>query len=241
MNSLPSLITVIMPIYNGHAFLLEAIASIQRQKGCPLDILIVDDGSTDDTPEAVKALGSGVRSVRQEHGGISAARNTGLRNVQGDWIAFLDSDDLWSDDKLEVQLKYLAADPHLQMISGRGILYRPPGTEWDRDTSAIWTQFVLGSAMFRRDFFEQVGDFDTGQHVGEDTDLFLRAIEKNIPFHLHSEVVLYYRRHANNTTNDLDKLRLGMLHALRRSLERRRMPSGEIIPLGQVTIPESTD
>jgi glycosyltransferase involved in cell wall biosynthesis len=230
-----------MPIYNGHAFLAEALSSIHRQKGCPLEILIVDDGSTDDTPQVIAALGDTVRCVRQEHGGISAARNTGVRNARGDWIAFLDSDDVWSDGKLKLQLQYLAAEPWLEMISGRGELLGASGEEWDRSTEFVFMAFALGAAMIRRDVFDRIGYFDAQFELGEDIDVFMRALEANIALRLHGEVVLHYRRHAQNTTNDLEAFRRGMLYVYKRSIDRRRTANGELKPLPRVDIPDRVD
>ena len=113
------LVSVIVPSYNAARFLPEAIASVRRQHYEPLEILIVDDGSTDATPQLVPRLGADIRYFRKENAGVASARNVGLREARGEVIAFLDADDQWPDGKIGVQLARLEADPALEVVTGR--------------------------------------------------------------------------------------------------------------------------
>ncbi len=97
------LVSVIVPCYNAARFLPEALATIRAQRYEPLEILVVDDGSTDNTPDVVSGFGSEVRYLRKPNGGPASARNLGLREARGEWIAFLDADDQWPEGKLELQ------------------------------------------------------------------------------------------------------------------------------------------
>lgn len=106
-----SSITVVIPTYNRAKWLPATVASVLRQTRPADEVLIVDDGSRDDTEEVCRAFPAPVRYVRQENAGVSAARNRGAREARGDWVAFLDSDDLWEPTKLEVQLAALEATP----------------------------------------------------------------------------------------------------------------------------------
>lgn len=112
-----SSITVVIPTYNRAGWLPATVASVLQQTRPPDEVLIVDDGSRDDTEAVCRALPAPVRYVRQENAGVSAARNRGVREANGEWIAFLDSDDLWEPAKLEVQLAAMRAAPE----SGWGI------------------------------------------------------------------------------------------------------------------------
>ena len=104
-------ITAVVPTYNRARWLPEVVASLRAQTRPPDEILVIDDGSTDDTAEVCAALPAPVRYLRQENAGVSAARNRGIREARGEWIALADSDDLWMPRKLEIQLAALAACP----------------------------------------------------------------------------------------------------------------------------------
>lgn len=120
MTEASRLVSVIIPVYNGEAFLAEAVESIQRQNCHSLEIIIVDDGSTDSTGSVVASLQADVRYVYQpNNSGPAAARNRGLQMAQGNVIGFLDADDdLWPDNKLAVQLACLAAQPRTEIVLG---------------------------------------------------------------------------------------------------------------------------
>ena len=110
-------VSVIIPTYNYGRFLAEAIASVQRQTVQDLEIIVVDDGSTDETPAVLSAIREPrLRSLRIANGGISAARNTGLELATGEYLAFLDADDRWVPDKLERQLALMESEPGLGLV-----------------------------------------------------------------------------------------------------------------------------
>src|SRR5262245_10754564 len=100
----PPLVSCIVPVYNGEAFLGEALASIRAQRHRPIEILVVDDGSTDGTAAVVMAADAGIRYMRQDNAGGAAARNRGIGMARGTFVAFLDADDLWPPEKLERQI-----------------------------------------------------------------------------------------------------------------------------------------
>ena len=104
-------ISVVIPAYNHGRFLREAIDSVLAQTYAPLEIIVVDDGSTDDTEQIVRSYGDRVRYIRQQNAGVGAARNNGIANARGEYVAFLDSDDLWLPEKLAVQVEYMRRHP----------------------------------------------------------------------------------------------------------------------------------
>ncbi len=126
------LVSVIIPAYNAAQFLREAVASVRAQGYSPIEIVIVDDGSTDNTAETIRSLGEGIRYVRQANAGPAAARNRGLAEARGEWVAFLDGDDLWPADKLRVQAARLEADPSLDVVLGRVQYRHEPGVKRSR-------------------------------------------------------------------------------------------------------------
>ena len=104
VKKLPA-VSVIIPCHNYGRFVTAAVESALSQTYQPVDVIVIDDGSTDDTPERLQAFGSRIRYIRQENQGVSAARNTGIRQSCGEWVAFLDADDFWHPQKLEAQFR----------------------------------------------------------------------------------------------------------------------------------------
>jgi len=112
-------VSVIIPVYNGETFVDEAIDSVIHQKYEPLEIIIVDDGSTDRTAEVIRGYGEKVQYRYQSNTGPAAARNSGLRVASGDVMAFIDADDLWPEGKLALQINRLQQEPTLEVVLGR--------------------------------------------------------------------------------------------------------------------------
>ena len=111
----PGLVSCVIPVYNGARYLAESIESVLAQEYRPLEVIVVDDGSTDGTGAVLDAFGDRIRSFRQENGGPSVARNRGMEMSRGEFIAFLDADDLWVPDKLRLQLDAMEARPYLDL------------------------------------------------------------------------------------------------------------------------------
>ncbi len=224
-------VSVIMPSYNSAVFIPDAVESIRRQAHPHLEIIIVDDGSTDGTAETAKGLRDlDVHYVYQPNGGPARARNLGLRLARGQAIAFLDADDLWPADRLSCQLRYLERDPLTDVVLGRIQCFRSvPRADGGSEMQICSPAFVLLSpttALFRRRVFERVGGFDEAMRYGEDTDWFMRAREQRVPMVVHDDVTLLYRRHQNNMTRGRDVKELHVLGVLKKSLDRRRQQQG---------------
>jgi glycosyltransferase involved in cell wall biosynthesis len=232
MDDLP-LVSVIIPVLNGERFLAAAVASIRRQRYPHTEVIVVDDGSTDGTVTIANSLGDGVRCVSQANAGPPAARNRGLELARGDLIAFLDADDLWSDDKLEVQAARMLADPELDVVMGTTQVFLRSAAMDDPTTlgepaGPPALLLSLGSALFRRAVFDRVGRFDVSQRMDDDVDWFFRALEAGARVLPLGNVVQYYRRHDHNITNAREVDRRFFLIALRKSLERRRSAPGGV-------------
>ena len=128
MSTPRPLVSVITPVYNGARHLVDAVTSIERQDYEPLEIIVVDDGSTDETPDVIAELGDRVRAFRQDNAGPAAARNRGLAEARGELLAFCDADDTWPDGKLDLQVGRLQQDPELDVVLGR-VQYVADGAE----------------------------------------------------------------------------------------------------------------
>lgn len=219
-------LSVIIPVYNGERFLAEAVESIQRQAHQPLEIIIVDDGSTDNTATIAASLDGHIRYAFQNNSGPPAARNKGLQMARGNVISFLDADDLWSENKLEVQLGRLAVAPTVEIVLGRTQLMKLTELRDGTPKFEPWSEPVLamslGCAIVRRSAFHKVGLFDETLRHAEDWDWFMRARELGVSMQIHQEVMQLYRRHDRNITNQVELDNQHTIRMLKKSLDRRR-------------------
>jgi glycosyltransferase involved in cell wall biosynthesis len=222
-ESFEPFISVILPVFNGAHFLADAVASIRAQKHRSLEILIVDDGSTDGVEAQLGQLqvdmGESLVVLRQPNRGPAAARNVGLRAARGEIIAFLDVDDRWPLGKLRLQLQHLHNYPELDIVLGH-------------------VHYVLleGATDFDQKFVDEMGDishvhlgaglFEEHMRQGEDLDWFMRVRESKINMTIFPEITLLYQKHAGNLTRNTRQAQAGMFATLRQSLERRRTSAG---------------
>ena len=219
------LVSVVIPVFNGERFLREAVESVLAQKYSPLEIIMVDDGSTDGTADVARSLSETVRYLHQTNQGPAAARNRGIERAQGSLIAFADADDLWPEDKLALQLPYLMRDPAAEIVMGRiqQVLLSETGAENFAEPAF---SVNLGSAIIRKSVFERVGLFDETMRYSEDVDWFMRAREGGAAIVTIDAVTLLYRQHDQNMTRGKSTSELNVLKALKRSLDRRRESTG---------------
>src|SRR5262245_40001432 len=180
----PDSVSVVIPTYNYASFVVQAVESALAQRWLgAMEVIVVDDGSTDDTCERLAPFRDRIRYIRQRNQGLSAARNTGIRQARYEWIALLDSDDVWHPDKTRVQLEAVGGNPSI------GFVGTPPGPIPDsrlplRAAEAVRElgvrDFMVGtplgpsSTMVRRRAFERVGFFDETLRSVEDRDMWLR-------------------------------------------------------------------
>jgi len=219
------LVSIIIPVFNGERFLREAVESVLAQKYSPVEIIIVDDGSTDSTATLARSFPETVRYLHQTNHGPAAARNRGIEQAQGDLIAFADADDLWPSHKLELQLPYLIRDSKIDIVLGRiqqVLLSETQAKEIGDPAFSV----NLGSAVIRRSCFERVGLFDETMRYSEDVDWFMRAREGAAAIMTIDAVTLFYRQHEQNMTRGKSTSELNVLKALKKSLDRRREQTG---------------
>ena len=177
--------SVVIPTYNLAHFLPEAVASVRAQGWPDIEIIVVDDGSTDETPALLERLArEGVRCFRQENAGAASARNRGIREAQQEWVAFLDADDFWLAGKLAAQFEALEKKPSARFSytdvvlcgEGRAETALECGTT-DRPLLPQLLEgnlFATPTVLARRDCFDRVGLFETRLRTGEDWDMWMR-------------------------------------------------------------------
>lgn len=216
---------MVVPTYNRAGLICDAIASIRAQGDDDVEIVIVDDGSTDDTERVVAAKDTKVTYVRLEHGGVSAARNRGVLTARGQLVAFLDSDDLWPDGSLELRRAHLDQHPDVDIVYGRsrirhiGNVRKRFGVDEENGPFLIP---MLGSMLCRRSVFDRVGLFDEALEHAEDVDWLARTKDGSIATSKIDDVTLEYRIHDSNMTLEVDRNQAFLLRALKKSLDRRR-------------------
>jgi glycosyltransferase involved in cell wall biosynthesis len=184
----PGLVSVVIPAYNAADWVGRAIDSALAQTYTQREILVVDDGSRDATPEVLVAYGDAIRVLNQANAGLSSARNLGIQQARGEFVAFLDADDHWLPEKLNRQVRRLRDDPQLGFCSTRTRVESPAGVplgSWDCpriEASLLRTLFLRhatvagsgSSVLARRRLFEQAGLFDVNLKSLEDIDMWMR-------------------------------------------------------------------
>ena len=220
-------VSSIIPVYNGEKFLSEAIESIMAQSYQSSEILVLDDGSTDNTRKIVEGFGSGVRYHYQSNRGLGTARNEAIRLARGEFLAFLDADDVWTKDKLSLQTNVVRDDPSIQLVGGHVENFFTPGLEESirrqiRSPTTPQPAPVVPAMLIHRSVFERAGLFATSWKVGVDLDWFLRVKDEGIHVQILPEVVLRRRLHAANTGIVNSKFASQRLEILKSALDRRR-------------------
>jgi glycosyltransferase involved in cell wall biosynthesis len=224
-----ALISCIVPVYNGEEYLAEAIDSILKQSYRPFEIIIVDDGSTDATATVAERYNKQIRYLTQRNAGPAAARNRGIDAATGEFVAFLDADDLWHPGKLERQIACFqesdALDYCISYVQNFWIpeLIAEENNFRDHRMSKPLPGYVTGTLLARRDFFNAVGQFNSAMEHADDTEWFLRANEHGAGVKLLPDVLLYRRLHYTNLSRvKASNSRDEYLRVVKAALDRRR-------------------
>ena len=221
------LVSVILPVFNAGKYLAAAIESIQAQNYRPLEIIVVDDGSTDDSADVARSFGATVRYYSQANAGAATARNRGVEMSQGAYLSFLDADDLWVADKLSRQMAILANDPALNMAFGHvQQFYSPELDEETRKKTDLpkdpMPGYHVGTMLLSREDFLRVGPFEPSLKMGEFIDWHAKAKEKNLKGFMMPEVVMKRRIHTNNMTVRERENQMDYVRILKAALDRKR-------------------
>ncbi|MGH2633373.1 MAG: glycosyltransferase family 2 protein [Tepidiformaceae bacterium] len=222
------LVSVVVPVYNTERFVREAIESVLGQLGvAPVEIVCVDDGSTDGSMAAVAGFGAAVKVMSHSHAGIGATRNLGVAAAGGEYLAFLDADDLWTPAKLARQLAELQAPGAPPLVAGMVEQFRHLPSGEREVVGRIAPGYVAGAMLMRRETFECVGPFATDVRAGEFIDWYARASDLGLRTLVLDDVVLHRRIHDANTARTSGDANQDVVSVLRAALQRRRSVSGE--------------
>jgi glycosyltransferase involved in cell wall biosynthesis len=231
MNQAERLISVIIPVYNGEHYLTETLDSVLAQTYRPIEIIVVDDGSTDHTATIVQSYTDPVRYVGTMHNGTGAARNLGVENSSGEFIAFIDADDLWTPDKLAQQILALDQNPGADIVLGHIRQFISP------DLDAATAQkiacpaepmpgYSASSIFVTRTMFQRVGPFQAELIYGEFMDWYAKAVDLGAAVIVLPQVMTLRRLHLTNLGATRRDLQINYVHIAKAALDRRRKNLG---------------
>lgn len=227
------LVSVVIPCYNHGNFLGETIESVLQQSYSNIEIIVVDDGSTDNTKNVASRYPQ-VKYIFQENQGLSAARNAGVKQCKGDFVVFSDADDLLLSHALEYNITILQADPKLAFVSGAYELINTDKTKITDVVRPVIADHYLtllkynyigmhGTLMYRRWVFDEFL-FDVSLRACEDYDMYLR-IARKFPVHHHTNILTAYRMHATNMSGDMSLMLSQVLKVLQHQLPGLTAPN----------------
>jgi GT2 family glycosyltransferase len=235
--------TVVLPAYESAAYIADAVESLQEQTHRPHEIVVCDDGSTDDLVAALAPFLSLVKLKRQVNRGVSAALNTAAQDATGEFVVRLDPDDIYLPTRLEHLAELAVARPDLDILTTDAYVEvdgRVAGTHYadfctepfqfvveDQRLGILRANFVFGQPAIRRTCFEAVGGFDEELRCAEDWDLWLRLILSGAQVGLVNEPLGCYRRRAGSLSSNQARLLASQVAVLQKALARDDLSSGE--------------
>jgi glycosyltransferase involved in cell wall biosynthesis len=223
----PLAISAIIVVRDDEPYLSETIDSVLAQTEPPDEIVVVDDGSQDDSGAIAAEYGEAVRVIRQEPLGHAAGINKGIEAARGELIAFLDADDLWTPRKLELQGRALDRDPRLDLVFGNLEEFISPDLSDEeaaqlRPTEGAVPAKLKGTMMIRREAMDRAGPFSMGWKIAEFVDWYSRATDEGLREEMLGEVVLRRRLHRANVGRRFKDSRVEYAAVMAARLRRRR-------------------
>jgi len=225
MNPSPPLVSVIMPVCNGESYVDQALQSVFKDLYRPIEVIAVDDGSSDNTARIIGRYGE-VRYVYQDNGGVASARNKGIALSRGEIIAFMDCDDIWQPGRLTATVRFFQEHPDTGYVLAKQMMFVEPGCDIPPWVKPQWLRQPqdasnTGVLVARRATFDRVGLFN--QDIGgEDTEWLVRASEAGVPMARLPEVVLHRRIHGENLSVKMLGMRRNNLMRIARESIRRQ-------------------
>lgn len=217
------LVSVVIPVYNGERFLEAALRSVGAQTYGHLEVFVIDDGSSDGSRTIAQGFAQ-FNVIGGAHRGVSAARNLGVEQSRGEFIAFLDADDIWYPEKISAQVALAEAEPRWGLVTVlQDYLFEGPVPEWFRGPVDGGTEagFMPSSWLLRRAWWDAVGPFDTTMTHAEDVDWLARARDHGLKSGTVEQLLLTRRIHDANASGVARESRAGLMTALRGSLQRK--------------------
>jgi glycosyltransferase involved in cell wall biosynthesis len=229
-------VSVILPVFDGELYLAEAIESVLAQTHPPQEIIVVDDGSTDGSSRIAQKYAerqSNVRCFRQPNRGIGSARNHGVSEARGDYLAFLDADDLWPADRLALQRAVFDQTPGVDLVFGHVTQFVSPDLSDEERREILCPSdpmpgYLATTLLVPQGVFHRVGLFDTALRIGEFLDWYLRATELQLRAIMLPDVIMQRRIHTRNQGRRHREARTDYTRALKAALDRRRGATDDV-------------
>lgn len=226
-------ISVIIPVFNCREYIGEAIESVLGQTFPPMEIIVVDDGSTDGTHEVVNKYKPRIKYIHQPNQGAAKARNTGVQESGGDYLAHLDADDVWLKEKLKLQMEAFSLDKDLEIVGAHMLSFFTPGLAPEIKNKIYCPPdpipgFSASTIVVKRESFFRVGWYETQWKNGQDLDWFIRAREIKLKEAMIPEVLALRRLHTANSGIIQPQSGKNRLQILKESLDRRRKISQDL-------------
>lgn len=222
------LVSVIVPVYNGERFLAEALQTALSQDYRPMQVIVADDGSTDGSVAVARSFPE-VTVLELEHGGVSIARNSAVAASEGEWLAFLDADDLWLPNKVSRQVDAGSSSAKIGIVLCEQIHQFDSVPRW-----WVWptepkskTCFEPSAWLVRRSVFDDVGGFEPGRALGEDLNWLIRAWSLKVRHRVVRETLMRRRIHDGNTSAQLPTAELQLISLIRESVAIKRAMRAE--------------
>ena len=239
-------ISVVIPTYNRIALVERAIDSVLRQSIKPFDIIVVDDGSDDGTSEMIQKKYRSIKLVQQQNSGVSAARNNGIKHAKGDWISLLDSDDEWTEKKLENQVNRLIKNPDYHFCHTNEIWIRNGVRVNQKKRHQKYGGYIFdkcldicrispSSTLFKKNILEHVGWFDTQLPVCEDYDLWLRITADYKILFVDEPLIIKYGGHTDQLSQSVEGIELFRIKSLENLLANTELsPQKRILAIQMI-------
>ncbi|HEX4034421.1 MAG TPA: glycosyltransferase family A protein [Solirubrobacteraceae bacterium] len=220
-------VSVVVLAYNSARWIEQALVGVVAQPYRPLDVVVVDDGSTDETAALARQFRDAhpelpVRVVSQPNSGVGAARNRGVALVRGEFVAFLDADDVWAGVSLTARVPLLKADTSIDIVLGSEQRFATEPRGGRRQLGPARRSWAMGALLLRRESLERNGPFDERVGLAEGLDWLLRARELGLREASVADVVLWRRVHDANISRGYRDASAELAGVLKASLDRRR-------------------
>lgn len=220
------MVSIIIPVYNAEKYLFETLSSLTGDDFQPREIIVVDDGSTDKSAEIARGFNE-IKYYFQENKGVSVARNFGIECSKGDFITFLDADDVWIPGRIQQGLNYFIKNPETDFVLGMSQRFFDNGFERPSNMHQEWfdhPQFAsnTGVLMARRHCFDRIGGFDPGYKRGEDTEWIQRARDLGLVMDRMPVLFLKQRVHEQNTEIRKNPDVINYLKMMHESVQRKK-------------------
>ena len=240
-------ISVVIPTFNRISLVARAIDSVLKQSLNPYEIIVVDDGSDDGTSEMIQNKYKSIKLIQQQNNGVSAARNNGIKHAKGDWIALLDSDDEWTEKKLENQVDRLIKTPEYDFCHTNEIWIRNGVRVNQRKKHEKYGGYIFdkcldicrispSSVLFRKNILDHVGWFDDQLPVCEDYDLWLRITAEYRILFIDEPLIIKYGGHDDQLSHSVESIEFFRIKSLENLLDRTELSTNNRVLAIQMII-----